>query len=403
MTRALACWLACVLLAACSNEPASGGQRGSVVKGKDAAAEDDADVAPAPPPGLAPHLEAVLDTECATAAVRARIDPTNLLFVLDRSSSMACNPPPRTDSARCEADPVREDHDAPSKWELTRAALVDALDRLPPTTVVGIGYFSNDDGCGVSATPTVLLRPLFEAQREEIAMSLMRIRPAGATPLVGATVLAYDHLHGLALDGSIVGNKFVVLLTDGAQSENCSDPNRCDGAEECTRLLVDEEVPRAAGAGVGIQTFVIGVPGSEPARKTLSEIAVAGGTAPDGCDVEAGECHFDMTREADFGDALLTALREISGRAIQCEFPLPFDTDSVDPERINLVYAPSDGSGARLILYDDHQPCERSPSGWQYGQGGRTIRLCGADCSAARADANARVDVVLGCPIVVPQ
>jgi hypothetical protein len=318
---------------------------------------------------------------------------------------MACNPPPTTDSAECEADPMRADSALPSKWEITRNALVKAIAALPDETVVGISYFSNDDACGVHSLPSVPVAPLGASQRQAIEASLRHVDPNGATPLVGATILAYSHLHEAALNGRIRGNKYVVLLTDGQQSDKCSDPDLCTDQASCTKLLIDEEVPKAAGPGVNIKTFVIGAPGSEPARSTLSAIAKNGGTAPDGCDVAAGNCHFDMTKQTKFDQALADALSQIAGRAVlSCELQVPKPGGMpVDPKLVNVVYSPADGSAPSLIFKDDRAGCDTGANGWQYADDMQKIRLCGAACTHVRDDHGARVDVVLGCPVTVPE
>ncbi len=352
-----------------------------------------------------PDVDAILEGGCATSTLQSELLPSNLLFVIDRSSSMACNPPPDTDSAACELDSVRANPFLPSKWEITRDALVDAIDRLPRDTVVGLSYFSNDDGCGVHSMPSVALADLDGAQRSAIRASLFNVQPRGATPIVGAVILAYRHLHAEALAQDIRGNKFVVLLTDGEQSETCSDPPRCDGPEECTELLIGSEVPKAAGPGVWIKTFVIGAPGSEPARAVLSQMALAGGTARSGCDPDAGNCHFDMTTQnASFADALSSALSAISGRAaLSCELSMPrANGTDVDPMRVNVVYSPGDGGPPQLVLQDERFGCELGANGWQYADGQTKIRLCGPACDVARADAAGRLDVVLGCPVRGP-
>ena len=60
------------------------------------------------------------------------------------------------------------------------------------------------------------------------------------------------------------------------------------------------------GTKNGIKTFVIGSPGSESARRSLSQMAQAGGTASEGCSNDGSPryCHFDMTEEEDFAGAL---------------------------------------------------------------------------------------------------
>jgi hypothetical protein len=169
--------------------------------------------------------------------------------------------------------------------------------------------------------------------------------------------------------------------------------------------LINEEVPKAAGPGVNIKTFVIGAPGSEPARNTLSAIAKNGGTAPEGCEVTAGNCHFDATKQTKFDQALADALSQIAGRtALSCELQVPKPGGmAIDPKLVNVVYSPADKSAPSLILKDDRAGCDSGADGWQYADDMRKIRLCGPACTRVRDDHGARVDVVLGCPVVVPE
>jgi hypothetical protein len=337
------------------------------------------------------------------ATVRSQLLPVNLLFVLDRSDSMNCNPPPTTHSQTCENEPGRADISVPSKWEITQQALVEALGQLPSTSKVGLSYFSADDACAVSATPDVPLAALDSGQLSALKTSLAGVVPKGGTPLVGATILAYQHLHTLALANAISGNSFVVLLTDGQQSDQCSDGPRCGDARECTALLTDREAPKAAGPGVGIRTFVIGAPGSEPARTALSQLASRGGTAAPGCDADAGACHFDMTQQSDFATALTLALTAINGRALTCELPLPTaDGVQLDLDLVNVLHIPGDGTQTRVIPRDFRAACEQGTEGWRYSRDLARIELCSATCGKLRADEAARLDVVVGCPAAQP-
>jgi hypothetical protein len=348
--------------------------------------------------------DAVLKGSCATATVQSTLLPSNLLFVIDRSGSMNCNPPPTTASSACESNPTRADAAKPSKWEIVKDALKAALAKLPKTTRVGISYFSNDDQCGVSSTPNVAIGELEALQRTSLDTSLDNTRPGGGTPLVGSTILAYKHLHERALAGEITGNSFVVLLTDGQQSEQCGSA-RCSSAQACTDLLINDEVPKARSPGADIRTFVMGAPGSEPARGALSQIASNGGTAAPGCTAAAGDCHFDMTKQSDFSVALTAALAAISGMTTRCELPLPApeaNAKAVDLSRLNVVYTPSGSAGARVIPQDVRASCDQGANGWQYSAETAAIRLCGASCDQVRADPNPRLDVVLGCPVQGP-
>jgi hypothetical protein len=348
-----------------------------------------------------PNVDAIFETGCATSTTEAELPQVNLLFVLDRSASMLCNPPPTTTSDDCEMMLARADEDLKSKWEITREALSEAIRALPSKTVVGISYFSNDDACGVHSRPRVPLAALAESQISAIEASLENVTPSGATPLVGATILAYRHLHQAALDGRVRGQSFVVLLTDGEQSESCVDLSRCSSAQSCTDLLVDEEVPKASGPGVRIRTFAIGVPGSGGARSVLSRIAEQGDTATTDCSADAGTCHFDMSETTELGEGLRAALEKIVGRALSCELPLPDGLQAVDRDRVNVVYS-SFGVEPVVIPRDEAEPCEAGADGWQYAPDGGSIRLCGATCDQARKDPAGRMDVVLGCPFEGP-
>ncbi|HKU45164.1 MAG TPA: VWA domain-containing protein, partial [Polyangiales bacterium] len=335
---------------------------------------------------------------CLTATQPAQLLPANILFVIDRSSSMQCNPPPITDSATCENDSKRATPD-PSKWEITRKALVESLRIVSEDSRVGVSFFSNDESCGVRAEPQVPLRKNTLGQKELIDANLRALNPNGSTPLVGATILAYQYLYDLASSSLISGNTFVVLITDGKQSEMCGDPARCKTAEECTRLLIETEVPKAAAPGVAIHTFVIGVPGSEADRRTLSLIAAAGGTkrSPD-CDPER-DCHFDVGSGGDFSAALQQALQNILGRTRSCDIPAP-GPGSGDPNLVNLVYQ-SQTRPLAVVPQDPSRPCDGGANGWQYGDND-TIRLCGEFCKQVSADPG-ELAVVFGCPVQGPQ
>ena len=352
-------------------------------------------------------VDAIFQNGCATASAEAELPQLNLLFVLDRSQSMLCNPPPTTTSTQCEKEPVRAAIDKPSKWEITRMALSAAIEKLPTQSVVGISYFSNGDSCGVHSRPRVALRPRSVEQTAAINASLASVVPGGSTPLVGATILAYRHLHEAALAGELRGNSFVVLLTDGEQSETCDDESggRCSDKKTCTDLLVDTEVVKAAGPGVNIRTFVIGVPGTESpdARRVLSKIAFNGGTAREGCNAEAGECHFDMSTSTDtFAADLTSALEQIVGRVRSCQLPLPAGTEETARDSVNVVNSSTLGMPPRVIPRDD-AACDEGANGWQYAPDLKSVRLCGQACDDAREDPEGRIDVVLGCPVQGPQ
>ncbi|MEY4576666.1 MAG: hypothetical protein RL701_1369 [Pseudomonadota bacterium] len=345
--------------------------------------------------------ERILASGCATSTERSSLLPSNLLFVVDRSGSMDCNPPPTTTSAACLAQEKRADRLVPSKWELTTSALGQALRTLPENTGVGLSYFSNDDQCGVSHLPNIPVAKNAAAQRAAMQASLAGIKPNGSTPLVGATILAYQYLHEAALQGKITGNRYAVLITDGQQSANCYDEAFCNSAESCNEHLV-KQAEIALGPGVNIRTFVIGVPGSEPGRTILSRLAKAGGTAKANCVPDQGNCHYDLTLAADLGVGLQGALQSIAGQTLTCELDLPQSTEGpVDISRLNVVFRPNEGPSS-VILQDNRNPCDAGADGWQFDKVKQQIRLCGDTCTRVRTDYGGQIDVVLGCPVITP-
>jgi hypothetical protein len=331
--------------------------------------------------------------DCSATAFESKELPTSMLFVLDRSRSMVCNLPPLQSSAACESDPQPVDTSAPTKWKVTREALSKTFNDLPATgSLVGLSFFANDGNCGVDSTPTVALSALASGHKQKLVDALSTVNPDGQTPIVGATILAYAHLHQ---EAKAPGNRYVVLLTDGAES--------C--AKEGIDRLLESEVKRAREAN--IRTFVIGAPGSEQARAVLSELAFRGGTARSASCVhdtngapDRGDCHLDMTESPDFVAALASALGTVSSAAQSCEFPVE---RSSDPNNVNVQYTPGKGGAPRCFARDDSMPCDQGASGWQFarGPGGAQdtskVVLCGEACDAIREDPAARIDILVGC------
>lgn len=343
---------------------------------------------------------------CASAAFKTQLLPSNLLFVVDRSGSMKCNLPPITDSATCEATATAADPTQPTKWSVLSQTLSSAFDQLStvPNVSVGLSFFSADDVCGVQSAPNVELGALDSAHVAQLKGALTGVDPNGRTPIIGATVVGFKHLHQ---EAQAPGNRFVVLVTDGADS--CFDEYAAAGVVgDPVAQLLNVEIPKALS--VNIRTFVIGAPGSEPARGLLSKIANAGGTgrAP-GCDVSddpapGAECHLDMTRTSDFAADLSNALQNITGKAaLTCEFVVPQGQDGaeVDTSTVNVDYYKggnlTDAAAKVELFRDDTKPCEEGANGWQYIENETKIRLCGEPCTEVHADTSAQVVVSVGC------
>jgi len=238
----------------------------------------------------------------------------NILFVIDRSGSMQCNPPPTTESAACERFPTRADPAMPSKLEIVVTTLSPAFDQLLPSmmpgapkTRAGMAYFSTDDMCGSTPDPLVPVTDVTPDFLNGMRTAMMGLVPMGTTPIVNAMTSAYQYFMMNA--AALPGDKHVILVTDGA--DTCT-------PQQGVQQLINTGAPQALG--MGIRTWVIGAPGSERARSMLSHLAKSGGTGKPNCDVgntaTTGNCHYDMTM-GDFAMTFSKGLAEILA-AVKC-------------------------------------------------------------------------------------
>ncbi|HET9953453.1 MAG TPA: vWA domain-containing protein [Polyangiaceae bacterium] len=336
---------------------------------------------------------------CARATLEAEPSKTNLLFVIDKSGSMNCNPPDGDieRAARCARYPVQEDKTRPSKWQVTQTALMDAISGLRgrPNLKVGLSLFPKSTACDSAREPDVTLADLDDAQLRRLESTLSNVAASGETPLAAATIRGYGHLADQLKAHTLEGSSLVILLTDG--TETCA-PNLLDD-------LLTIHAPNARL--FQIRTFVIGVPGSEGARSFLSNLAFIGGTSVSGCSHpllpnDAGDCHLDSTRSLNLANDLKQALERVtSDRAIACTLDVPRNPTggAVDFTKVNVTFSPLGGE-ATNIPYEPSATCDASGRGWQYSPDFRRITLCGAACSTVQAQPGT-LDVVLGCPTEV--
>ncbi len=330
---------------------------------------------------------------CASTVVGGNLVHANLLFVVDRSGSMNCNLPTDGQStAECEIAPAPKFPAKPTKWELTRDALKQALDDIQAGGNASVGMVSfpvPGSECIPTDTPDVPVAPMDATQNTALKSFLDGISPKGKTPLVGATVLSYKHLYDQLKAGTLTGNLFVVVLTDGF--ETCK--------ESAIPGLLASDVPNALA--VNIRTFVIGVPGSEDGRALLSQIAYKGGTptssscthdpSPPG-PADVGDCHFDMTTSTNLSQDLQAALAVISGTALSCEIDMPAVPAS---KKIDYDSVKVKNNGAD-IPKDDSTPCDQGANGWQFNATKTKILLCGSACDDAKKPGTT-LSIDLGC------
>ena len=347
------------------------------------------------PAALCPALKG--KATCSAKSYASQQVPSSILFVVDRSGSMDCNAPPVQSVESCNQAAIRQDPNQPSRWDTTIKSLGESFKGLSGSTAsLGLTLFSNDGNCGVDATPVVDLAPASAVQLNALSEAMAAAKPGGGTPIVGAVVLAYQHLHEQL---HAPGNRYVVLITDGEESCGTKGDEADTADLQVARdLLLKTEVEKARDAN--IRTFVIGAPGSEGARGFLSELAFQGGTARTATCTHGGgtdgDCHFDLT-QGDFAQVLKDTLGKIGGKALGCEFQAPIGGRGL----VNVQM--SQKGGDPTCLPQVTGACDGTGSGWQFGKTatGATdetrVVLCGAACEQATADPTTVVDVVLGC------
>jgi hypothetical protein len=297
-----------------------------------------------------------------------------------------------------------------SKWEVTRDALVETVNSLSDDTAVGVLGYPNMDiqqGPGIVGDPAncvnigALVVPQMlgtNNQRQIVVDALNAIQTHTCTPTHDAYALAVEAYAATPTSGQ----KYILLMTDGAPTllRNCEDGSCVDrvGAEQ----PVIDEVANAL-ATYGIRTFVLGSPGSETHAYTgldnrwwLSQAAEAGGTSPGNCSHTAEPyCHFDMTQATDFGAALQTALSQIVGMVVRCDYTLPAPPpgETLDTNAINMILWPN-GVDAYMVLRAPDASCVR---GWYLDPATQEVRLCSETCDLAQSDPAAQLELMFGC------
>jgi hypothetical protein len=332
---------------------------------------------------------------CADSSGTADFLPANLLFVVDKSGSMKCNPPPY--DSEC-LEPKKVDDSQLSKWEITQQALTGddgalAILQGQEGTSVGLITFPLDDHCEVpgDGEVTVPIKSLGATHFTSLQTGLT-VEPDGQTPLAGAAIRGLEAIRRGIHSGELSGNNYLVVMTDGA--ETCQ-----EGALETLLTFVDE-----ARQVYGIRTYAIGAPGSEDSRALLSEIAYRGGTSKnDACSrdpQDASEaCHIDLTESLNFEADLGAEFQGITEATSRCEFEVPQDA-LIDLSTVNVQLTPGDGGDEVVIGRDTREEgkaqCEGA-EGWQFSDDETQIVLCGQICDDYLSDFGAQVRVVFGC------
>lgn len=342
---------------------------------------------------------------CSGWATELETVPAVLEFVLDTSYSMA--------EKKVQGTTWNLQGQGQTKWQITHDALVSAIDGLGADVAAGIVFFPNhaiisgqrftqeqDPSACFNPSNRIgidLMGASGSAHRTELTNGLNGIQPNGNTP----TYEAYYYAVTQMLEANqFEGQKYMVLLTDGVPTfgKGCTGT----GQEQADNIIPTDPIIGLiqSATEVGINTFVIGAPGSQDgidgadARPWLSAAARAGKTAPDACSDNGSPrfCHMDMTQAADFGAELRSGLGVITSQLGSCQYgmPEPPPGESIDVNQLNVFV--SNSGGTFLILPSTESACTE---GWRIVDG--KIELCPDSCNRAESDPGARVQILAGC------
>jgi hypothetical protein len=361
--------------------------------------------APSDDVGLAPSAPAPPDlaSPCGASTIALEYRRPSLYFALDASGSML-DAIPRGDSA---AYPELGAPD--NRYEALGDAIETVLERIGHRTSYGAVLFpasgyscgSGDEILELQAGDTVSYA--LANQHGPVLSRLMsrihRHEPGGGTPVAEALSAIAPRL------ANVAGERYVFLLTDGGPNcnpdigcaiDSCipnieriegSDGFRCDGTVNCCSeaLLGAGNCLDSSGSlkaitalsELGIQTFVIGMPGSGTYAGLLDELAVAGGTARD-----ESPAYYSVSDAAELLDTV-SAL----GAKVGLSCSVPLTEPPPDPDLVNVYF---DG---QLIAQD---PLD----GWTWSDD-RTVTIVGEACALLEARQVLQLDVVAGCPVVI--
>jgi hypothetical protein len=310
---------------------------------------------------------------CVGPEIPLQLQAPNLYFVLDHSTSM-----------------LQE-----SKWTNIRQVVSQLMTQIGAGARFGAAMFpgvSTPSSCAPGVEVMSLRQGDSQGVTANAFFAATTAQPNGGTPTAATLEALLPRLSGLA------GPTFAILATDGGP--NCNAALTCS-VDECTSNI--DGVPgcpaggptnccQPAGAGLacldgarvtqaaadlaaaGVQTFVMGIPGSGPYGAVLDQIAKTGGTA------RPSEPLYYEVNGSDVA-SLAAALGQIAARTgAGCTFTL--STPATQPATAQVTV-----DGMAVPAGDS--------DGWSLS--GRTLTLFGATCSTARASGAVLVRLLDGC------
>ena len=322
------------------------------------------------------------DAACAGVKSEAQRLPVYMLIVLDGSGSMSSN----------------------AKWASSVAALSDFFSRVAASSDLSFGLGmtvfsdSRESAYGGRLRIQVPIRFVDAAHQALLTTRLTSASPSGGTPTLETMRPAYTNVAAYAPEAPLLpgGKKVIVLISDGV-------PN--GGTTEQTNIInLARQQANLQPAELAIATFSMGVGllgGSTSAYdpKFMAQVAVAGGTARAGCDVNdisnaSRMCHFQLTpgaNAAQLSADFLAAIQAVRGMAASCEYSFTVPAgQQLDPNLVSVSFTTAAGTT---------EIPKNAANGWQYDNAANPTKviLLGTWCEQVKAATAGKVEVVLGC------
>lgn len=364
---------------------------------------------------------------CGASTYQAKALPAAMMFVLDKSGTMA-----------------QSGKYASAQAAIAKAIDVDAFDSMhlgllgyPTQTVTGPACLFNIPVlCGVSGLPQVPLALAGKDKsnassgvRHDMYQWLVANAPQPGNGDANPTFAALTSAIGALKAWPISGKRILFYITDGGAScaslstrPGYPDGNGCNDWEQpdtIVKLVKDaHDDPKTS-----IDTVVVGVPGAAThgedenvppysVRLALSAYAAAGSpsTIPASCTGKTYTqsttdptvaCHFDMTTGTYSEATLAAAIASIRGQLLGCTYELPTPTGGgeVDRDQVNVRTGNGMGTMDQYRRKDSSNDCAKDGC-WDYTPDGK-IELIGKACTDVKSAQDAKVEIIVGCKTVV--
>jgi hypothetical protein len=348
----------------------------------DVVAEADAGAPDALPPSDVTNVDGSFPdvSSCMSTVIDVEGVPVDVFIMQDKSGSMAC--PAVDDTCQNPIPPVTP----PTRWDAMTTAINQFASSPAAAGVgVGIGFFPITNGISTSctasayATPVVPIAPL-PGNALPISQAFAATMPGSGTPTTPALQGAIDYakLYTVMQQGARTAS--VVFVTDGL-------PTGCTNNTVAAAAQIAKDGYEGAPR---ITTFVVGMGDTA----SLDLIALSG----------SGSAYHYIPTMGDIVGTVTSALNQITSM-ITCNYVFRGPQGmQLDPFLVNVqVKVGAGGAPQRLGKVDNAGACG-SPGGWFYDNilNPTQVSLCPQSCDPLKTNPGSQVQVLYGCPSVVP-